>query len=140
METIKFRGLSLDTGKWVYGYAIFDSKKENASIVCKQGNSENHHWAVIPETVVQYVGLTDKNGKEIYSGDEIRFPYNDEMEENGIGYCEAVVTFEKCAFRCREKGFNYEAKNQAPMTLDEFIEDEQIEIIGNIFENKYLIN
>lgn len=37
---IKFRGISLDTGKWVYGYAVFDSKKECANIVHKQGMNE----------------------------------------------------------------------------------------------------
>jgi uncharacterized phage protein (TIGR01671 family) len=140
METIKFRGLAYSQG-WVYGSYIHSKRFAGCGNEHRIFNQETGLESdVIPESVGQFTGLTDKNGKEIYSGDEIRFPYKDEMEENGIGYCEAVVTFEKSAFRCREIGFNYERINKTPMTLDEFIEDEQIEIIRNIFENKDLIN
>lgn len=66
---IKFRGKSLDTGKWEYGYVIFDTLKENANIVNKKGMNEMQMNAVNPNTVGEFVGLFDKNGKECYEGD-----------------------------------------------------------------------
>jgi uncharacterized phage protein (TIGR01671 family) len=136
---IKFRGLRKDGKGWAYGYYFIDLENKLPYIMLSERKQDKEEWMVkslevIPETVGQYVGSTDENGKEIYSGDKIRFKYLDKQEEEEFAYCESTVEFEKGAFRCREFGYDYESKKQVPMTLFEFIEDEEIEIIGNIHE------
>lgn len=129
---------------WVYGSLI-----SNGNIPYIAGNIveatdeyvAHEFWAkVIPETVSQYTGLKDKNGKEIYEGDVLTaeiYPFQDDGEYNYHG----VIEWDKeTASFYMWKALANKNKRGISHGIGEQIESiERFEVIGSIYENPELI-
>lgn len=139
MRTIKFRGKT-DSGKWCFGYFLHDGQR--GRFVITDGLLEINR--VNPDTVGQYTGLKDKNGKEIYEGDVLRsdkYPfsclkYNDIDNYYGIiGWSDEAASF------CMVSAFN---PKSYVLGMSDGISDsisqekmQDFEVIGNINDDEW---
>ena len=80
MRTIKFRGKRIDNGEWIIGDLI-QSNNGVIQILPIESDIFFNNEVVDPETVGQFTGLFDKNGKEIFEGDIVKFIINNWKEE-----------------------------------------------------------
>lgn len=126
MREILFRGKRVADGKWLYGY-YSDEKAEDTDFPCivPLVPVPDYDWAVDSETVGQYIGLTDKNGKKVFEGDIVKA--NDaHTKMSFIG----VVKFDNGSFYICDSNFNSHYRWM----------DYEVEIIGNIYDNPELLD
>lgn len=150
VREIIFRGKRKDNGEWVEGNYEWYHKPEK-HIISNPYTGETK--GVLPETVGQFTGLTDKNGKKIFEGDIVK--YSDEEEcyyhEEYTEFISEIV-FEKGAFGigCREElpiDLDYWCDNDNFVSLWELYwnlnceqyELPMFEVIGNIHDNPELL-
>ena len=122
MREILFRGKRVDNGEWIEGDLIqvgLHEKSKFASIMPQTPVSSA--YPVIPETVGQYTGLTDRNGKKIFEGDIIEF--HEEIGE--IRYSKSDAAFD-IIFDTWNTNFSV-------------TDGRRIEVIGNIHDNPELM-
>ena len=117
MREILFRGKRKDNGEWVYGFYCYNPLMKRAEIFSFD-ETRSYVYEVIPETVGQFTGLTDKNGKKIFEGDILE------------GLCGLHKAYFDAGFVC----FDWENINGKPKeSFSGFADD--YEIIGNIHDN-----
>ena len=78
MRKIKFRGQT-ESGAWVFGYLI-RKPYTDFSIIDKDGVE---HENVKTDSIAQFVGV-DKNGAEVYEGDEVAYEYDGRIHKSII--------------------------------------------------------
>ena len=138
MREILFHGKRADNGTWEYGYLF--CIWERTYLCWGTANDVPNMKEVIPETVGQYTGLTDKNGKKIFEGDIVKTHYANAQKSDFI---EQVVFHNGkfCAYfsnqLCKQWVNLYDGTEHLPQ--DKSVYMDSVEVIGNIHDNPELM-
>lgn len=143
MREILFRGKRIKDGKWVEGVYFPQNDTWPAAIFTGERRSVGEY--VESDTVGQYTGLTDKNGKKIFEGDLLKgfeYPfYRSESDEHN--YFAEVIWFPgNCAFGLYTHKYPTAKVRGISAGNADFIEDfnsDDWEVIGNIHDNPDLL-
>ena len=142
MREYLFRGNRKDNGEWIEGYVFDDdligSSKVFVGAVVIENNkiTGTFFYEVIPETVGQFTGLTDKNGKKIFEGDIVHAIYKLGYtgipdKDFGIG----VIRYNGTYYG----GAAYQIDIIGEPGRRVFSASLQVEVIGNIHDNPELL-
>lgn len=134
---ILFKAKRIDNGEWVEGCVFDDGFADSKRlfvgglVITDYKGTADDRWdvgldfyEVNPDTLCQYTGLTDKNGNKIWENDVVKMTYRDGFYE--VGW----IKYSKCSVR-----YHF-VVDEEPFSFD-FTDD--MEVIGNIFDNKELL-
>ena len=127
MREILFRGKKNNSGEWVYGNLFNPDKSDTPTQICMGTHIVRICYEIDTETVGQYTGLTDMNGKKVFEGDIIKCKVH---EMNGYRVRRGVVEYHGVGFIMNlDPNSWYDQKN---ISFD-------CEVIGNIYDNPELL-
>lgn len=159
---ILFRGKRVDNGEWVYGRGLQQCKDElgneivfiftdvvkSEKYIKKGGRYTLYYAPVKAETLGQYTGLKDKNGKEIYEGDILRFKVPDGTIRHFVvewasedRILRPLSDFVPDGNPIRISGwcFNWNGYHLYPTVIDGVPDNEVMEIVGNVYDTPELM-
>ena len=120
MREILFRGKT-EKGEWVQGDLLHPDLYGNGCAIEDFTKEKNNCFDVIPETVGQFTGLTDKNGTKIFEGDIVEYD-----EEYGC------TTYD-------ENEARFAVHFDTWMTDFDHLYSNELEVVGNIHDNPELL-
>lgn len=132
MREILFKAKRKDGGKWIEGYyqKRYDLLGKEEHLIFHADSYKMWEYAeIVPETLCQFTGLCDKNGKKIWEND-ILMAHLDEFYPEDVTY--ETVEWGVAGW------ITHEAGSIDRQYLDEF-GTEHFEVVGNIFDNKELL-
>lgn len=128
MREIKFRGKTKE-GEWVYG--DLETRRLDGRCFIHTYTEDRLYYTqfeILPDTIGQYTGLMDANGKEIYEGDIVRYRLTDERYKKNPRYSNLPIHYDESQAR-------FEAGNIYWDTL----RSNKVEVIGNVHDDPELI-
>ena len=130
MREILFRGKWKNSGEWVYGNLFNPDKADTPTQICIGTYIARTCYEIDPETVGQYTGLTDRNGRKIFEGDIVVFAdfFDDKIHRGVVYWCDLAFWFD-CTETEGDEGIYSLA----------YISVNVLEVIGNIYDNPELL-
>ena len=143
MNEILFRGKRVDNGEWVEGFYVnvpehYKQEMSGKSYIVSINNGL--FMEIVLETVGQFTGLADKNGKKIFEGDIVK--YN--LWDDKFDYCEVKFGYFYAAMDSYNGGpalgFYLADINGKADDIGFFVNLYKfVEVIGNIHDNPELL-
>jgi uncharacterized phage protein (TIGR01671 family) len=120
MREIKFRAFNTIVSRMQY-FNLQDIEKQKGSI----------QWHILK--IMQYTGLKDREGKEIYEGDIVKFKHNVYDSIEGKNFIETLIFKQPVIYDKEKAQFTFKYQERYKIKL------KYTEIIGNIYDNPELL-